>query len=219
MSADQTIRLAHWHKNILCGVNGQGKSVLFRALIRDYLEAGARVVLYDSEKELSDKIPRRLGVKPDAYLAQLKAKWPGLTVYTPRFSSKVKRIVEFDSVCGRLFDAGRVILAVESIEFYAPTRVPLPENLEKLIQWGRNMDIGLLATLRRPASANSDIGGLMQNWFVFHLYSYNDQRWLRAFLPGHLVDELVELQPFHFIHWTQDGATRHNPIPEQEAQL
>lgn len=214
-----TIRLAHWHKSICCGVNGQGKSVLFRALVRDYLEAGARVLFYDSEKELSEKIPRKLGVTSEAYMQGLKARWPLLTVYTPKYSSKKARIKEFDKVCGKLFEIGRAIMAVESIEFYAPNRVPLPENLEKMIQWGRNRDLGMIMTMRRPASANSDIGGLMQNWFVFHLYSYNDQRWLRAFLPSHLVDELTGLQPFNFIHWTQDGATRHNPIPEQEAEL
>jgi len=215
----EPIRLAHWHKSICCGVNGQGKSVLFRALVRDYLEAGVRVVFYDSERELSEKIPRRLGIEPTDYLKQLKDRWPNLTVYTPKHSSKKARIEEFDRICGLLYIKGQVLLAVESIEFYAPSRVPLPENLEKLIHWGRNMDIGLLMTLRRPADANSDIGSLNQNWFVFHVYSYNDQRWLRAFLPGHLVDELKKLPRYHFIHWTQDGATRHSPISEQEAEL
>jgi len=56
MSANP-IRLSHWHKSMIVGVNGQGKSVLFRALVRDYLEAGARVLLYDSEHELPRRYP------------------------------------------------------------------------------------------------------------------------------------------------------------------
>jgi len=214
-----SIRLAHWHKTMLCGVNGQGKSVLFRALVKDYLEAGARLLLYDSEHELSDKIPKRKGIAPETYLASLRERYPGLTLYVPRYSTKEARITEFDKVCGRVYETGRIILAVESIDFYAPPRQDLSENLQKIVHWGRNEDIGLIMTSRRPANVNKDACALNQNWFLFHCYINNDLKWLREFIPAHHVEELKTLPLYEFLHWTQNSVARHNPIPEQEAEL
>jgi len=213
------IRLAHWHKSMLVGVNGQGKSVLFRALVRDILEAGAPVLFYDSEHELAEKIPRRMGVDPEVYLAYLREKYPRLHVYVPRHSTKKSRIEEFDQVCSQVYSRGRMVLAVESIDFYAPPRQDLSENLQKIVHWGRNEDIGLLMTSRRPANVNKDACALNQNWFLFHCYINNDLKWLREFIPDHHVEELKTLPPYDFIHWTQNTVARHTPIPEEEAEL
>lgn len=213
------IQLKHWHKSLFIGVNGQGKSVLFRALVRDYLEAGCRVFFYDSEHELTEKIPKKLKIEPEIYLAYLKEKYPLLHVYTPKYRERQPRVDEFDRVVGTLFKQGRWVLAVESIEFYVPTKKDLTENVEQLLNWGRNEDMGVLATLRRPQRAHADVGSLNNNVFLFHIYSYNDLKWCRAFLPKHIVDELPDLPRRHFIHYTQDGVTRHTPIDEEEAKL
>jgi len=213
------IMLAHWHKSMIVGVNGQGKSVLFRALVRDYLEAGAKVLLYDSEHEVSEKIPRRKGVDPEAYLDSLRERHPRLYVYVPRHSTKKARIDEFDQICAKVFESGRLVLAVESIDFYAPPRQDLSENLQKIVHWGRNEDIGLIMTSRRPANVNKDACALNQNWFLFHCYINNDLKWLREFVPEHHVEELKTLPRYGFIHWTQDTVQRHSPIPEEEAEL
>jgi len=189
-----SIQLKSNAKSVVIGINDQGKSVLFYQLVKTYLEAGVNVLLYDSELE---------------YTA-----WehPCLRVHTP--SSPGDRD-EFDDVCGMVWDRRRMILAVESIDFYAETQKPLTPYFKKLIHWGRNRGIGLLLTARRPAGVHKDVG-TCQHWFLFHTYIPNDIKWLKEFV-GAEAEKLITLEPYYFIHWTSSGAELLNPLPVEVA--
>lgn len=189
-----SIQLKSNAKSVLIGINDQGKSVLFYQLVKTYLEAGVKILLYDSELE---------------YTA-----WehPNLKVYTP--SSPGNRD-EFDDVCGMVWGQRRMILAVESIDFYAETQKPLVPFFKKLIHWGRNRGIGLLLTARRPANVHKDVG-TCQHWFLFHTYIPNDIKWLKEFV-GEDAEKLISLESYYFIHWTSSGAELCQPLPQEVA--
>ena len=192
-----SIDLKSWHKSNIVGIGGQGKSVLFRYLVKKYLEVGVRVILYDSEKQYAD------------FTA------PSLIVYSPQNPGDLD---EFDKVCLTAYNMGRVLLAVESIDFYASPKMNLSPALKKIVHWGRMRGVGLLTTSRRPADVHKDICGLANNWFLFHLYIKDDIKWLKSFV-GEIAESLKELPQYEFIHWTRGKATRHNPIPREEAEF
>jgi len=189
-----SIRLKPNEKSVFIGINDQGKSVLFYHLVKTYLEAGVQVLLYDSELEYGA--------------------WehPNLKIHTP--SSPGNR-EEFDDVCGMVWERRRMILAVESIDFYAETMKPLTPFFKKIIHWGRNRGIGLMVTARRPAGVHKDIG-TCQHWFLFHTYIPNDIKWIKEFV-GKTAEDLITMRQYYFIHWTSSGAELCNPLPQEVA--
>ena len=111
------------------------------------------------------------------------------------------------------------MLAVESIDFYAPPKADLQPNLKKIIHWGREKKIGLITTSRRPADVHKDVCGLAKGWALFHIYIENDIKWLRRFVGTEVAEALVTLEPFKFYWWETGHAELMNPISLEEAQL
>jgi len=185
------IRLKSNEKTMVIGVNDMGKSVLFRHLIQQYLESGVKVLLYDSEKEYGN--------------------WedPNLKVYEPNEPANVE---EFDIVCGQIWERRQMVLAIESIDFYATPQQPMPPYLKKIIHWGRNRGIGVLMTSRRIANVHKDCCALNKHWFMFHTYLPNDIKYIKSFI-GKPADQLKSIEPHHFIHWSGGRSELCNPIP------
>lgn len=185
------IRLKRNEKSMIVGVNDMGKSVLFRHLIKQYLDSGTKVLLYDSEKEYGDYED------------------PNLKVYMPTEPANVE---EFDTVCKQVWERKRMVLAIESIDFYATPYQPMPPNLKKIIHWGRNRGIGVLMTSRRIANVHKDCCALNRHWFLLHCYLPNDIKYIRSFI-GKPADQLSKLEPYYFLHWCGGKAELCNPIP------
>ena len=185
------IHLKSNEKTMVVGVNDMGKSVLFRYLIRIYLELGIEVLYYDSEKE---------GKLQPA---------PNLKIYTPEEPANVP---EFDAVCAQVWERGNMVIAIESIDFYADYQKPMPPSLKKIIHWGRNRRIGVLMTSRRIANVHKDCCALNRHWFLFHCYLPNDIKYIRSFI-GKPADQLPKLDPYYFIHWSGGKSELCNPIP------
>jgi len=185
------IKLKHNEKTMIIGVNDMGKSVLFKHLIKKYLESNVKVLLYDSEKE---------------YLAFQD---PNLKVYQPTEPANVE---EFDIICSQIWEKRNMVLAIESIDFYATPQQPMPPSLKKIIHWGRNRGIGVLMTSRRIANVHKDCCALNKHWFLFHTYLPNDIKYIKSFI-GKPADELKSIEPHHFIHWSGGVSELCNPIP------
>jgi len=188
------ISLKSNEKSMIIGVNDMGKSVLFRHLIKQYLDAGMNVLLYDSEKEYADFMH------------------PNLKIYQPLEPANVE---EFDDICGMVWERGHMIIAIESIDFYATPYQPMPKFLKKIIHWGRNKGIGVLMTSRRIANVHKDCCALNRHWFMFNTYLPNDIKYIKSFI-GKPADQLASLDPHYFIHWCGGKAELCNPIPYEE---
>lgn len=182
-------------KIMIVGVNNMGKSVLFKHLVKQFLKEGSKVILYDSEKEYSD------------------FQHPNLVVYQPEMPSDIP---EFEEICRRTWEKGNMILAIESVDFYAPPQQPLSPYFKRCIHWGRNRGIGVLMTSRRIASVHKDACGLCRHWFLFHCYLPNDIKYIKQFI-GEIAEDLAHLEPYYFIHWSGGKAEKCNPIPYEEA--
>jgi len=190
------IHLKSNEKTLVLGVNDMGKSVLFRHLIQQYLDAGVKVLLYDSERE------------------RKYASWehPNLRIYRPEVAADKP---EFDKISAEVWERRRMVFAVESVDFYAQsTDIDLKQvpNFKKIIHWGRNRGIGVLMTSRRPANVHKDCVGLNRHIFLFHCYLPNDIKYLRGFV-GKIADQLKDLPPYYFYHWSGGKVELCNPIP------
>lgn len=198
------INLKSNEKSMIVGVNDMGKSVLFRHLIKQLLDAGVKVLLYDSEKEY--------GVKYREFPSRnLKVVQP------PEVPEDVgdmdRHLIDlFDRTCRQVWDRGDMVMAIESVDFYSDPQKPLPPFLWRLENWGRNRGIGILQTSRRPAGVHKDCCALNRHWFLFHCYLPNDIKYIRSFI-GKVANELPSLEPHHFIHWSGGHAERCNPVP------
>ena len=189
------IRLKSNEKTMIVGVNDMGKSVLFLHLIKQYVDKGIEVLLYDSEKEY--------GMHES----------PGLKIYQPQEPANVE---EFNDICGMVWDRGRMVLAIESIDFYATPQQPMPPYLKKIIHWGRNRGIGVIMTSRRIANVHKDCCALNKHWFLFHCYLPNDIKYIKSFI-GKPADQLKKIEPHYFLHWSNGVSELCNPIPYDEA--
>lgn len=202
------INLKSNEKSMFVGVNDMGKSVLFRHLIKQYLDSGVKVLLYDSEKEY--------GIKYKAF------EHPNFKVIQPpKVPDDVKNIDQhlidlFDKTCRQVWERGKMVIAIESIDFYSDPKRDLPPFLWRLENWGRNRGIGVLQTSRRIASVHKDCCGLNRHWFLFHCYLPNDIKYIRSFI-GKTANQLPSLEPHHFIHWSGGKAELCNPIPYEGA--
>lgn len=187
------INLKTDEKTMVIGVNDMGKSVLFQYLIQQYLDSGVKVLLYDSEKEKKYR------------------DWtdPNLKIYQPTEPANVE---EFDAICQQIWERRQMVLAIESIDFYATPYQPMPPYLKKIIHWGRNRRIGVLMTSRRIANVHKDCCALNRHWFMFHTYLPNDIKYIKSFI-GKTADQLPKLDPHYFIHWSGGVSELCNPIP------
>jgi hypothetical protein len=107
-----------------------------------------------------------------------------------------------------------MILAVESVDFYATPQQPLTPNFKKIIHWGRNRGIGVIMTSRRIANVHKDCCALNRHWFLFHCYLPNDIKYIKGFI-GKTANDLPKLQPYYFIHWSGGQSEICNPIPHE----
>lgn len=177
---------------MIIGVRGSGKTYFMKALIQKHLDAGRRVILYDTEHEFSD------------------FKHPKLTVYSPKAPASK---AEFEQVCKWVWSHRRVVFAVESVEFFAvPSRdleVDIP-SFKQIVHWGREKEgqiqkekkrIGLIMTARRIASVHKDPCSQAIHWFVFSTHLPNDTKYLRQFV-GKVADQARKLPRYHFVYWT-----------------
>ena len=192
------ISLKSNEKTMVVGVNDMGKTVLFKDLIKLYLNAGVKVLLYDSEHEKKYR----------------DFEHPNLKVYRPLEPANVE---EFDSICEQVWTRTTMVLAIESVDFYAVSQMPMPPYLKKIIHWGRNRRIGVLMTSRRIANVHKDCCALNRHWFLFHTYLPNDVKYIKSFI-GKIAEQLGDLKPHYFIHWSGGKAELCNPIPYEGDQ-
>lgn len=193
---------------IIIGMKGHGKSTLLKLIMKNLLNAGQRVFLYDSEKEFGN------------------LRHPLLQVYQPKinnlcrlsFIQKMKagekdRIKdEFDPICKAIYEKGNITLIITSIERYAPVHRELSNYFGLIVNEGRKRGIGLLVESRRPATLNKDACAQNVNWFMFTTYLPNDIKWLKEFV-GELTKKLILLPKYSFIRWsTGTGAQYYTPL-------
>ena len=188
------IKIKSNNRIMISGINGMGKSTLFKYLIKLFDERGIRVLVYDSEHE-HHKLNSRY-----------------ITVYQPHSPAD---IIEFDKISRRVWELGDIMFAIESIDFYTSPFKPLSPYFKRCLHWGRRRGIGLMMTTRRIASVHKDVCALCNHYFLFHIYLPNDIKYLKQFI-GDYAYQLKELKPYHFIYWSNGVAREYEPIPLEE---
>ena len=177
------------------GTRGSGKTTLLKYFLKRFTGQGYRVLIYDPEHEFEFEDPN-------------------IEVYKP---SDPESIEEFDSVCRKVWARKRMILAVESIDFFAIPKTPLPKYFKRIVHWGRKRGVGLWMTSRRIADVHKSPCSQVHHWFVFYTFLPNDTSYLKKFI-GPRAEECKELKEYHFLYWKRGQARIYPPIKVEDLE-
>lgn len=172
---------------VILGRKGSGKSFLAAEIIEEY----PRAIILDSLAEYSgDVVTDGL---PDSVREILKRK------DKPRFRI-VCRVLDKEH-CEKLmrliYEIPNTLFVIEETSMYcSPTY--LPEDLSRLIQYGRHREISLMFISRRPAELNRNLTAQADLVVTFQQQEPRDVQYLRGIL-GKEADQIVGLQPYQFI--------------------
>ncbi|MCP4609558.1 MAG: ATP-binding protein [Planctomycetes bacterium] len=121
---------------------------------------------------------------------------------------------QFVEVCREVWDQGNTFFVIEESELYLPN-IPLSgvdDHIARLILQGRNRGIGIMAVTHSLSDFSKPFFKACKNVFIFTLFSPNDIKYLRGFM-GPEADQIRNLPPYHFAHFSQGTTTLCAPIP------
>jgi len=183
------IELRPDHIVMIVGVRGQGKTELMKWLIRKFAERGHRILIYDCEYEH-------------------EFEEENIEVYKPSDATNVE---EFDRICKRVWNRGRMIFAIESIDFFTAPKKPLSPYFKLLVHWGRRKKIGLIMTTRRIADVHKSPCSQAHHWFCFYTFLPNDVKYMKEFI-GDSALRCAELKDYEFLYWSRGKVIIYPPI-------
>jgi len=107
---------------------------------------------------------------------------------------------------------GNIIVAIEEIDQYCSPRF-LPEELDSIVNLGRNRGISYIATTRRIADVHKDVIANCEHHFIFKAFLPRDLEEYQKYV-GKVVWKAKDLPSYHFIYYRVGGEpTICKPIP------
>jgi len=179
----------------IIGQVGTGKSVLTQFLLKQYLDQGYDVTVYDSARD-HQKLEEQ-------YPQQVRRIVPALA-----------SLEDFEHYAEDIFREGNRILCVEEVEMVCSSS-RIGTGFSRICHLGRHRKLGLILTARRIADCHKLPPSQTQHFFIFRMMLPNDVRYLRAFV-GDAVDQLSTLKDFHFLHWYRGESEICSPVPLSE---
>jgi DNA helicase HerA-like ATPase len=177
------------------GIRGMGKTTLARQLV-----AGeARMLAYDPFGE------------HDA----LALDWSTCLDYLDAHRLERFRVAvtegghehEFCALAWELAEhCGGLTVVLEEADLVARPMVE-PEFFRQVVARGRHREISIVSTSQRPAQVSRLLTSQAAEVYCFRTHEPADVRHLRSIL-GDVADQLPELEPFEYVHWTPTACTR-----------
>lgn len=156
------------------GLQGSGKSVLVKALLKEVKDS----IVYDVLKEHKgfNRYLVTYRQRSDAAIAELN-----------RFVNEV--VIGSHQI--------RLFILEEANRYCPPKPVPLPDSILDLNDFQRHENIAFGIVCRRPTQLHTDLVELAHFLFVFHLAGKNDYAYLEAISEG-LGEAARKLPDYHY---------------------
>lgn len=118
---------------------------------------------------------------------------------------------DFDVVCKIIYETqSNIMFCVDEIDMFC-SNLSAPENLRKIIRYGRHSEIGFIAITRRPAEYPKFILAQSDYIISFRQFETRDIQYLSTFLPD--TDKLLNLTQYHFLTYsTKNGDFLENSL-------
>lgn len=177
---------------IICGLQGTGKSVLVKTILKSFKNS----IVYDVLKEHSGS---------NRYLVTHRQRSPQAIAELNNFVNQVV----LGSKQIRLF-------IMEEANRYCPNHQPLPVSILDLNDFNRHDKIAFGCVCRRPTQLNTDLVELAHYLFIYRLVGKNDYAYLEAIAEG-LGEAARALPDFHFLVVDQSRRFEvHKPVENLE---
>lgn len=175
----------------LFGRKGSGKSTLAREISEDY----RRVIALDSMGEYDEdngSFDVYHGLAESAQAIVSHAKLPLF-----RLSLRVDTTDDFLKLLRIAYEVPDVLLMVEETSLYcSPSR--LPDDLSRLVRYGRHRRINILFVARRPSEIHRELTSQSDVIVTFRQHEPRDVDYLRSFI-GERVERVSALPEYHVL--------------------
>jgi hypothetical protein len=175
------------------GRRGTGKTTLTKQIIQQDLKE-SKLLIYDTLGEYELGFPE--ADNPLTLIDLLECEEKKI-----RFNSD--NALHFDAVCYALYFTGNITFIVDEIDFYC-SPVNIPDNLMKLIRYGRHNGISIIVVSRRPADIPRLLTSQANIIISFKHHEPRDIAYLSEFIPKEYIDKLPSLQDGEFIGYDSD---------------
>lgn len=171
---------------VIAGQRGTGKTTLAKFIAKKFLENNYSIFVYDP---LNEYHPYQR--------------------YIPHNPLDTE---EFDRICYKIWQLGKIFFIVDEAEIYIQEKKPLPLYFSQLLLRGRHRQTGLCLITRRIALLNKNAFSLSNHIFLFKLFSPNDIKYVSEFIPKDIAIKLPSLKDFHFIYYSNGLSKICSPI-------
>lgn len=156
------------------GRKGSGKSYLVRQIMAEYPKIVVLDTLgeYGSEKEVVTDA--REAVRKIHSLANSDKR-----VWT--VSVRLDRVTDYLPILGFLYHVPGILVVIEEVSLYTSPQ-SIPEEISRLVRYGRHKDISLIFVSRRPAEIHRDLSAQSDVIVSFVQHEPRDVSYFRALL-------------------------------------
>lgn len=181
---------------VIFGRKGSGKTTLARRLLAHH----SRTLIVDPLREYGE-VAVQVASPPDlAEYVVSQARWR-----VAYHNEEMNR--EFEGLCRVAMALGNCLFLIEEADWFCdPTSIP--EELERLVKYGRHHDIITLVISRRPSEVHRLLTSQAYAIYCFTTQEPRDLEYLGRLVGREFADGLGDLPPYHYRYqnlWDRSG--------------
>lgn len=111
--------------------------------------------------------------------------------------------VEFDSIFATACEMQNVVVVFDEIDMVC-SPYGIDDNLNRIIQYGRHLNVGLIGASRRPANVHRNLTSQAMEIICFNIQEPRDLKYIADFCGENIANNLPNLKVGEFMKFPTD---------------